>query len=85
MKQTPIDSESPRIVKKHIIAYIMDIEDQRMYPIVNSGSVERNAIELPPIRNGANKCLITPGGGDVAHIEVFDDSTPDRIVRIVRG
>jgi len=76
-----------QIIKKRVIAYILDIEDLRMYPIVDVGnSPERNAIELPPIRNPSTTCHVVPGGGDVAEIEVFaDEHHPTRIVRIVGG
>jgi len=86
METNTEESEShSRIVKKRIIAYVMDIEDMRMYPIIDTGFGERNAIELPPTRSPAAACVVVPGGGDVMELEVFDDGRPTWVMRIVRG
>lgn len=88
MKANTQENDSySRIIKKRVIAYILDIEDMRMYPIVNiDNGPERNAIELPVIRSPSSVCHVVPGGGDVVEIEIFRGRHhPARIVRIVHG
>ena len=81
MKQDTKASESSRIVKKRIIAYVLDIEDMKMHIIVNTGVKSDNTIDLPVLQSPGSSCHVVAGGGDVAVIRVY----PDRgiVVRII--
>lgn len=64
MKSQNTGSERYKVRDEPILAYIVDIEDMRMYPIINYRCPERNAIELPPMRSPASDCHVLPGSGD---------------------
>lgn len=56
-----VNSESVSYVRKErIIAYIFDLEDELMYPIIDTGNIERHARELPHLRNHPKDCQVIP-------------------------
>ena len=70
MKTNTIESASPHKLKRmKVICWIIDIEDERMYPVVNTRMPERGAIELPHIRSPARDCHVVAAGPD-DYIEV---------------